>query len=101
MKSSPNEPSPAAEMTSTEIATSSSGVWGRMRQGLRQFKADLRAPIPGQAERSRLGRIGARFRFLLSRHGWKLVAAVVVYYLIRDTLLYIVLPYFFARQIFG
>ena len=30
-----------------------------------------------------------------------LVAAVVVYYLIRDTLLYIVLPYFFARQIFG
>jgi hypothetical protein len=72
-----------------------------MRQGLRQFKTDLRVPLPGQAERSRLGRIGARFSFLLKRHGWKLVAAVVVYYLIRDTLLYIVLPYFFARQIFG
>jgi len=29
---------------------------------------------------------------LLRKRGWKLVAVVVVYYLIRDTILYIVIP---------
>ena len=29
---------------------------------------------------------------LVRKRGWKLVAAIVVYYLVRDTLLYIVLP---------
>jgi hypothetical protein len=91
----------ATELTSPEIVTSRPRIWGRMHRGLRQFRTDLRAPLPGQAQRSRMGRIGVRLRFLLSRHGWSLVAAVVIYYLIRDTFLYIVLPYFFARQIFG
>ena len=88
-------------MPSADVVTPSRGLWGRVRRSLTQFKIDLRVPLPGQAERSRLGRIGARSRFLLTRHGWKLVVAAVVFYLIRDTLLYIVLPYFFARQIFG
>lgn len=29
---------------------------------------------------------------LVRKRGWKLVAAIVVYYLVRDALLYIVLP---------
>lgn len=40
-----------------------------------------------QAERRALG-----WRGLVRRRGWKLVAAVVVYYLVRDTVLYILIP---------
>lgn len=29
---------------------------------------------------------------LFKKRGWKLVAAIVLYYLIRDTMLYIVIP---------
>jgi hypothetical protein len=32
------------------------------------------------------------WRGLVRKRGWKLVAIVVAYYLVRDTLLYIVLP---------
>ena len=38
-------------------------------------------------ERSQLG-----WKGLLRRRGWKLVAIVVLYYLVRDTILYIVIP---------
>ncbi|MBX2986580.1 MAG: hypothetical protein KF802_01665 [Bdellovibrionaceae bacterium] len=32
------------------------------------------------------------------RYGWKLVAAVFCYYLVRDLTLYVLLPYLVARQ---
>lgn len=38
-------------------------------------------------ERRRLG-----WKGLFRRRGWKLVALVVVYYLVRDTVLYILIP---------
>ena len=38
-------------------------------------------------ERRQLG-----WKGLLRRRGWKLVAIVVLYYLVRDTILYIVIP---------
>jgi len=37
------------------------------------------------------------FRELLRQKGWKVVLVIIVYYLIRDTLLYIVIPYLIAR----
>lgn len=37
------------------------------------------------------------FRELLRQKGWKVVLVIIIYYLIRDTLLYIVIPYFIAR----
>jgi hypothetical protein len=40
------------------------------------------------------------FRELLRQRGWKFVAAVAVYYLVRDTLLYIVVPLLTARGLF-
>lgn len=83
------------------LRSSRPGLWGHIRRSLAQLKADLRVPLAGREQRSRFGRVGARLRFLLAKRGWKLVAAVVVYYLIRDTLLYIILPYFFARSIVG
>jgi hypothetical protein len=36
-------------------------------------------------------------RELLRRRGWRFVAAVIAYYLVRDTLLYVVVPLLVAR----
>ena len=33
--------------------------------------------------------------------GWKIVAAIILFYLIRDSFLYIFLPYLAARGLFG
>ncbi|OAI42350.1 hypothetical protein AYO41_00875 [Verrucomicrobia bacterium SCGC AG-212-E04] len=39
-------------------------------------------------------------RGLLRRRGWKFIAAVIAYYLVRDSLLYIVVPLLVARGLF-
>lgn len=39
-------------------------------------------------------------RELLRQRGWRFVAGVVAYYLVRDTLLYIVVPLCLARGLF-
>lgn len=39
------------------------------------------------------------FRGALKRYGWKLVAAVFCYYLVRDVTLYIVLPALIAKSV--
>lgn len=46
-------------------------------------------------ERRRLGWAG-----LLKKRGWKLVAIVVLYYLVRDTVLYILIPLAVAAGLF-
>lgn len=40
-------------------------------------------------------------RGLVKKYGWKLVAAVFFYYLIRDSILYILIPYLIAKGIFS
>ncbi len=40
------------------------------------------------------------FKELIRRRGWKIVWIVGGYYLVRDTLVYIVLPYCIARGVF-
>lgn len=40
------------------------------------------------------------FKELLRQRGWKVVGVVVGYYLVRDTLLYIVIPYGIAKGVF-
>lgn len=37
------------------------------------------------------------FRELLRQRGWKFIAAVIAYYLVRDSVLYIVVPLLLAR----
>lgn len=46
-------------------------------------------------ERRRLG-----WKGLLKKRGWKLVALVVLYYLVRDTVLYILIPLAVAAGLF-
>ncbi|WP_413559123.1 hypothetical protein [Bdellovibrio sp. HCB209] len=39
------------------------------------------------------------FRGLRKKYGWKMFAAIISYYLVRDVTLYIVIPYFVFRSI--
>lgn len=40
------------------------------------------------------------FKKFISELGWKVLLGIFLYYLVRDTLLYIVLPYLIARGLF-
>jgi len=40
------------------------------------------------------------FKSLVKKRGWKIFAIVAAYYVVRDTFLYILLPYLAARNIF-
>jgi len=40
------------------------------------------------------------FRGIVRRYGWKALGAVFVYYLVRDSFLYILIPYLIARGVF-
>jgi adenylate cyclase len=40
-------------------------------------------------------------RGLVKEKGWKIVAAVFLFYLIRDSVIYLLLPYLAARGILG
>jgi len=48
---------------------------------------------------SRLQRLVCRSRYLASIYGWRLVVGVVAYYLVRDGVLYILLPYLAATRL--
>ena len=41
------------------------------------------------------------FKGLVKKYGRKLVLAVFIYYLIRDSILYILIPYLIAKGLFG
>ncbi len=68
------------------------------RAVVRRFKKDLREPLPGTEGLGRWGKLKARITHLAKRYGWKLLVAVILYYLIRDTILYIIIPYLIARH---
>jgi hypothetical protein len=41
------------------------------------------------------------FRALIKKKGWKVVVLIICYYLVRDSILYILIPYLIARGIFS
>lgn len=77
------------------------GLGWRFRTLIGQFKRDLREPLPGLADKPLPARIFGRFRHLFRRYGFKLFIVIFAYYLIRDSLLYIVIPYLIARHLMG
>lgn len=40
------------------------------------------------------------FKVLIKKTGWKVVALIIVFYLIRDSIIYLLLPYLIAKGIF-
>ena len=41
------------------------------------------------------------FKKTIKKYGWKLFAIIFVFYLVRDTILYIIIPYFAMKGIFN
>lgn len=71
-----------------------------MLQHLRnQFKAIRHDVKPLESERvlPRAARFRARSKRLAAKYGWRIVAAVFAFYLIRDLVLYVLLPYLAIR----
>lgn len=98
MKSSP--PNGVTEDSEVTIGTiSKPSIWRRFKDFMKQFKRDLREPLPESADLPRWGKVKARFRHLFKRYGWKLLIAICVYYLIRDGILYILIPYLVAKKL--
>lgn len=98
MKSSPHNGTTEESKASIPVATKVS-LWRRFKDFLKQFKRDLREPLPGTDGLTRWGKIGARFKHLFKRYGWKLLVAICVYYLIRDGVMYILIPYLIAKKL--
>lgn len=94
MKSSPLESSSAEN-----VVDSKPSIWKRFTATVKQFKRDCREPLPGTAELTRWGKLKARSVHLFRRYGWKLLVAIILYYLIRDGILYILIPYLVAKQL--
>ncbi len=46
-------------------------------------------------------KVKEKMRYYFKRYGWKVGAAIFVYYLVRDTILYIILPILIAKEIAG
>lgn len=99
MRLSPPDPPTPDPVCNELIGQRSSGWRRRFKETLEQFKADLRVPLPGTEGRGRGAKIKARFAHLTHRYGWRLLLAIVLYYLIRDSLLYIVIPYLTAKKL--
>ena len=41
------------------------------------------------------------FRALIKKKGWKVVVLIICYYLVRDSILYLLIPYLIAKGIFS
>lgn len=41
------------------------------------------------------------FKALIKKAGWKVVVGVIAYYLVRDSILYILIPYLIAKGFFN
>ncbi len=74
-------------------------VFARARDAIRAFRHDLRRPLEGTEGMTRRQRLGRRFRFLLRKYGWRVLLALFVYYLVRDLILYVLLPYLAATKL--
>ena len=73
----------------------------KIRLDFAGVRSNLKAPLPGAEGWSRRRRLSFRVRRLLRAYGWKLVFAFFLYYLVRDLVLYVVLPLLVADVIVG
>ena len=61
--------------------------------------AEMKAEFHFARQTLREQGLRAGLRSLSRKYGWKLVAAIVIYYLIRDVTLYILLPFLISRHL--
>ncbi len=101
MKLSATDKAVPESKTNAPVGSLSRNPIRRFRSALVQFKRDIREPLPSTEHLSRFGRIKARIRHLFKRYGWKMFWAIFIFYLIRDVVLYILIPYLVAKQLIG
>ncbi len=56
--------------------------------------------IPAKVQKIRDQLRAEGFRAVVKTLGWKVIAGIIIFYLVRDTLLYLVIPYLIARGVF-
>jgi hypothetical protein len=76
-------------------------VLAGLRSQLAEVRREFAAPLPGEATLSRSARFRARSRRIATRYGWRFVVTAVVFYLVRDLVLYVILPYLAVRSFAG
>lgn len=67
-----------------------------MRNQFESVRRDLK-PLESERALPRAARFRARSKRLAAKYGWRIVAAVFTFYLIRDLVLYVLLPYLAIR----
>jgi uncharacterized SAM-binding protein YcdF (DUF218 family) len=77
------------------------GFLANMKRRVGEIRRDLRAPLPEAEALSPHERRMFRARYLLAKYGWRVLAAAVAFYLVRDLLLYVALPYLVAMKLVG
>lgn len=73
----------------------------RLRRIAKTMWVEMRQPVPGHVSQRKIGKIRWRLEFIVKKYGWKIFALVIVYYLVRDTTLYIIIPFLVARHMFS
>ncbi len=76
------------------------GKWQRLMTSARTFRGSLVLPTSGAAIKTDAQAFG-RFVSEVRKLGWTVAAAIVAYYLVRDTILYILIPYLLYRGVIG
>ena len=68
---------------------------------MRGFHRDLFGPLTDAAGLTFPKKLALRSSLIRRKYGWKIVAAGVAYYIIRDVAIYILLPYLVAKKVIG
>lgn len=66
-------------------------------QRFEEMRRDIAVPLESERDLPRGARFRARTRRLAAKYGWRIVVAVFAFYLIRDLVLYVLLPYLAIR----
>jgi hypothetical protein len=101
MKSLPsNDPGTTVSLAGT-APQAKPGFFRRIKNYARQIRRDFFQPVPADAARTWWHKTAWRFTFLFKKYGWKILVALFLYYLIRDTTLYVVIPWLLAKRLIG
>ena len=67
-----------------------------MEEELKQEQQQAEMPV---GKLSHFGKVKAKLRAAFKKYGWKLGVLIVLGYLIRDSILYILIPYLIAKKL--
>jgi hypothetical protein len=74
-------------------------VLRRLTDQIAEIRNDFKTPLERESGLTPGDRFRARARRLAGKYGWRIVVAAVAFYLIRDLILYVLLPYLAIRSL--